>query len=113
MNNFLGGVKTVAGDMLNEINLVRTSEKTRAEFMTKFGHLRPGTYDLLSSRYDQLDSFDAFGGNPEMANESHCKFEFTSKQQYKVEKLLLENDFQGVSFLQFIEYIKQSSFEYN
>ena len=35
MNNFLGGVKTVAGDMLNEINLVRTSEKTRAEFMDK------------------------------------------------------------------------------
>jgi phosphohistidine swiveling domain-containing protein len=108
MNNFLGGVKTVAGDMLNEINLVRTSEKTRAEFMTKFGHLRPGTYDLLSSRYDQLDSFDAFGGNSEMVNEGHCKFEFTSKQQYEVEKLLLENDFQGVSFLQFIEYIKQA-----
>ncbi len=26
---------------------------TKAEFLARYGHLRPGTYDILSPRYDE------------------------------------------------------------
>jgi len=50
---FLEGVRTVAGDLVEEVDRLRGGEATRAEFLGKFGHLRPGTYDILSYRYDE------------------------------------------------------------
>ena len=32
-------------------DLKRLNQK---DFMKKYGHLRPGTYDIMSKRYDQL-----------------------------------------------------------
>jgi phosphoenolpyruvate synthase/pyruvate phosphate dikinase len=45
---FLAGISTVSGQMqLDKINM------TKAEFLIRYGHLRPGTYDILSPRYDE------------------------------------------------------------
>lgn len=44
---------------LNSLNTISTQmsidfrTKSKAEFLEKYGHLRPGTYDLLSPRYDE------------------------------------------------------------
>ena len=42
MNNFLADVRTIAGDMLDDLNSVKIGEKSNSDFMKKFGHLRPG-----------------------------------------------------------------------
>ena len=57
MNHVLGGIHTVAGDLLNDIQRYRVGDLSHSVFMQKYGHLRPGTYDILSKRYDQMDSF--------------------------------------------------------
>lgn len=45
---FLASVSTVGGQMARDrATLDRTS------FLARYGHLRPGTYDILSSRYDE------------------------------------------------------------
>lgn len=45
---FLASVSTVSGQMARDrATLDRTS------FLARYGHLRPGTYDILSSRYDE------------------------------------------------------------
>ena len=43
------------GDDLNKLVSSKISQKN---FLDKYGHLRPGTYDILSPRYDE--SFDSY-----------------------------------------------------
>jgi phosphohistidine swiveling domain-containing protein len=44
----LGSVCTVAGEMRRDFCIM-----SKENFLGKFGHLRPGTYDILSPRYDE------------------------------------------------------------
>jgi len=108
MNNFLADVRTIAGDMLDDLNSVKIGEKSNSDFMKKFGHLRPGTYDILSLRYDQTDSFNSQEINSGSSGEIKSKFEFSPDQRQKIESLLIENNFTGVSFDKLINYIKEA-----
>jgi phosphohistidine swiveling domain-containing protein len=47
-NAFLNGLNTVSGQMTRDL---RQMDKTT--FLGRYGHLRPGTYDILSPRYDE------------------------------------------------------------
>lgn len=53
---FLQSVETVATDFVDDMSAVQKGDKTSLEFLEKFGHLRPGTYDILSERYDAVQS---------------------------------------------------------
>ena len=43
--------------MLKDSNLVSKKLLSKSKFMERYGHLRPGTYDLTSKRYDQMKNF--------------------------------------------------------
>ncbi|WP_028448895.1 PEP/pyruvate-binding domain-containing protein [Chitinibacter tainanensis] len=45
---FMNGLDTVSGQMSRDL-----LQLDRTTFLAKYGHLRPGTYDLLSPRYDE------------------------------------------------------------
>ena len=46
--NFMRTVKTVSSQMSQDL-----TQLSREEFLIRYGHLRPGTYDILSLRYDE------------------------------------------------------------
>lgn len=46
--DFMNDVNTVSSNMNHDFNTM-----TRKEFINKYGHLRPGTYDINSLRYDE------------------------------------------------------------
>jgi hypothetical protein len=47
-HRFIGGVSTVSGQLARDrVQLDRTA------FLNRYGHLRPGTYDIFSRRYDE------------------------------------------------------------
>ncbi|ALG75539.1 phosphoenolpyruvate synthase [Azospirillum thiophilum] len=45
---FMTSLETVSGRMTRDLRAL-----SRSEFLEKYGHLRPGTYDILSPRYDE------------------------------------------------------------
>lgn len=45
---FMGGVSTVSGQLSRD-----RATLDRTTFLVRYGHLRPGTYDVLSPRYDE------------------------------------------------------------
>lgn len=45
---FMGGVRTVSSDLGRDLHRLQ-----RDAFLEIYGHLRPGTYDILSPRYDE------------------------------------------------------------
>lgn len=46
-------IPTVATNISESIEMVKLGIMTRETFLEEYGHLRPGTYDLLSPRYDE------------------------------------------------------------
>ena len=81
INHVLGGIHTVAGDLLNDIQRYRVGNLSHSVFMQKYGHLRPGTYDILSKRYDQMDSFCDSTEETFRDNQTTIPYELSSKQK--------------------------------
>jgi phosphohistidine swiveling domain-containing protein len=53
LSAFRGSVPTVLTDFLQDMQACQRGESDWSDFMRSYGHLRPGTYDILASRYDQ------------------------------------------------------------
>jgi glutamine kinase len=78
---------------------------TKAEFLERYGHLRPGTYDILSPRYDEAPDlyFDWSGARTKSS--SHPRFALSIEQLRHIEQLLKEHEL-NIDVLSLIEFIK-------
>lgn len=54
-NNFTSSISTVATNYDSDFRSVLEGILTKEEFMIRYGHLRAGTYNIRSSRYDQME----------------------------------------------------------
>lgn len=52
---FRASVPTVLSEFLHSMQACQRGDASWDDFMQAYGHLRPGTYDILASRYDQHD----------------------------------------------------------
>jgi hypothetical protein len=52
MESFLASLRTVSGEMQDDAHKVTEGELTWDELVARYGHLRPGTYDITSASYD-------------------------------------------------------------
>jgi glutamine kinase len=77
---------------------------SRDEFLARYGHLRPGTYDILSPRYDEAPDV-YFDWTRMVPPQMHERFVLSVSQMRQIETLLkehgIENDVLG--FLEFIQ----------
>ena len=51
--NFYNSIQTITFSFLDDQNKIKGDKKKLKIFLKKYGHLRPGTYDISSLRYDQ------------------------------------------------------------
>ena len=58
IDKILDSVKTVATEFLEDIKKVKENKLSKKIFNLKYGHLRPGTYDVTSKRYDEKNYFN-------------------------------------------------------
>jgi adenylylsulfate kinase-like enzyme/phosphohistidine swiveling domain-containing protein len=77
----------------------------KADFLARYGHLRSGTYDILSPRYDQAPDlyFDRSSARP--AASAPPRFALSTEQLRRIEGLLKEHDL-NIDVLSLIEFIK-------
>ena len=57
MNNFMNSLNTPLSQFQNELILFSNGKLSKKDFLSKFGHLRPGTYDITVERYDKENPF--------------------------------------------------------
>ena len=53
INNFEASLNTITSQFLNDLEFSKNIKTKFRKFVKKYGHLRPGTYDITSPRYDQ------------------------------------------------------------
>jgi len=57
-NGFFSSIKTITSEFLTDLSKLKNKELPRHAFLTKYGHLRPGTYDISSKSYGE--NFDEY-----------------------------------------------------
>ncbi|HET8934246.1 MAG TPA: PEP-utilizing enzyme [Polyangiales bacterium] len=98
---FMGGLTTVSGQMTQDL-----AQLDRSTFLARYGHLRPGTYDILSPRYDEApDLYFDWTKRPEAPHRSGAPFALRLEQLREISSLLrlhkLSHDVVGLfDFLQ-------------
>jgi len=53
MEQFLNQIDSVATELVHDLDAVSSRKLPLKAFLSKYGHLRPGTYDITSLRYDE------------------------------------------------------------
>jgi hypothetical protein len=80
---FLGSVSTVSGQLARD-----RATLDKATFLARYGHLRPGTYDILSPRYDEASELYFDWSQRPSAPEAVKPFSLTLPQMREVGRLL-------------------------
>jgi phosphohistidine swiveling domain-containing protein len=78
---------------------------SKSDFLSCYGHLRPGTYDILSPRYDEAPDlyFDWSSARPPAP--ARPRFALSIEQSRHIERLLKEHQLE-IDILSFMEFIK-------
>jgi adenylylsulfate kinase-like enzyme len=81
------------------------AQLTRADFLARYGHLRPGTYDILSPRYDEAPDLYFDWSGPRATAASAPRFALSIEQLRNIEQLLKEHGL-DIDVLSLIEFIR-------
>ena len=97
---FMASVDTVGSRIGRDF-----AQLPKADFLARYGHLRPGTYDILSPRYDEAPDlyFDWSSARP--AAPTPPRFALSIDQLRGIEHLLKEHEL-SIDVLSLIEFIK-------
>ncbi len=104
---FKKSIKTVAGDFVRDIDNLAAGNSNMEEFMEKYGHLRPGTYDILSRRYDQREDLLTGGMKIKPQSKSESLEVFSDAQMAKINQTLAEFGYK-ISAEALLKYIKEA-----
>ena len=108
VNQILESMHTVASELVEDMRLLYKGVLSTADFMKKFGHLRPGTYDIMSQRYDQMSDLSI--GEPLNQPQQQVEpFVFSKIQQQQISRLLKEAGFGDFSADELLRYIHQAT----
>jgi adenylylsulfate kinase-like enzyme/phosphohistidine swiveling domain-containing protein len=97
---FMASVDTVGSRIGRDFAQLR-----KEDFLAIYGHLRPGTYDILSPRYDEAPDLYFDWSNPRPPSAVPPRFTLSIEQLRRIEQLLREHELE-IDVLSLIEFIK-------
>lgn len=99
-DSFMSSISTVSGQLSRDRIML-----DRSTFLARYGHLRPGTYDLLSPRYDEAPDLYFDWSQKTAMSEKEKTFSLTLPQMRKIVTLLNEHGLHpdGVGLFDFLQ----------
>ena len=104
-DRFLASVHTVAAEFVHDLEALHLGRLSRDDFLARYGHLRPGTYDIASPRYDQAP--DLYLGGRAHGPAAASRFACTSGQRRKIADALVGLG-AGIEVEDFLAYIAEA-----
>ena len=99
-DTFMASVDTVGSRIGKDF-----AQLSKADFLTRYGHLRPGTYDILSPRYDEAPDLYFDWSSTRPVPSSQPRFALSIEQLRHIEHLLKQHQL-DIDVLSFVEFIK-------
>lgn len=103
-SGFQRSVTTVATEFIRDVDLVTEGALSEEELLDRYGHLRPGTYDILSLRYDQRPGSVSTTGAWAAEAEGPIAFQLDAGTMRDMTKLLASEGFE-TDASELIEYM--------
>ena len=104
---FQRSITTVATELTNDLGNMFDGNLEQAAFLKRYGHLRPGTYDITSWRYDERPDLYLTHGNTFLIRPVHEEFNFSSAVHKKIETHLNQVGY-SITSAEFLSYITMS-----
>lgn len=92
-DKYMESLHTVSKQLRSDTDAYYAGKISRETFLEKYGHIRPGTYDILSKRYDEAFS-EYFGGQDKhhvSVNADKIIYTFSEKTYAHMDKELEQN----------------------
>jgi hypothetical protein len=86
LSDYSSSIKTVLSEMLEDVQKLKNNTIKKIDFNKKYGHLRPGTYDISSRSYRDIDPIELFGDRTINLNDKI--FNFNSKEISRINELI-------------------------
>ena len=106
--HFQSSIRTVASELVDDIKRFRKGALKINNFMAKYGHLRPGTYDILSCRYDQMVDFSP-GVAPIIKEKKVDPFIISTGEKNEINNLLQSEGLDGVDADSLLTYVREAT----
>jgi adenylylsulfate kinase-like enzyme/phosphohistidine swiveling domain-containing protein len=97
---FMASIDTVASRIGRDF-----AQLPKADFLARYGHLRPGTYDILSPRYDEAPDLYFDWSSTRATASAPPRFALSIEQLRRIEQLLKEHEL-DIDALSLIEFMK-------
>jgi len=105
---FHASTETVASKLVQDMSKLADSAVEKKKFVDKYGHLRPGTYDILSPSYSQLSIEELSLSTDRPILKKQNPFHLNSKQKQMIDQLLEKEGCTDFSAVGLIDYIRQA-----
>lgn len=104
---YMNSLETVNRKMNKDLGELYKGSITKDEFLAIYGHIRPGTYDILSKRYDE--AFDEYFGGIHLVDmtDSEKSFSFSEEQMTRIQLELEENGL-NITADELMSFIRES-----
>ena len=106
MDRFMRSIRTIAAEFVLDMGSLREGHINIDTFLERYGHLRPGTYDIMSKRYDS-DPDLYFSHSGHSVSIDIEPFNLSSAQQSDIQKLLDEAGY-SISPEMLLSYVAES-----
>ena len=108
VNQIEGSIQTVASKLVSDIRSLQLGKISYSKFMKKYGHLRPGTYDIMSHRYDQMGNTLSDGVSTFCVEHNKDLFKLSQKQKQQIDLMLKNDGFQEFNADDLLNYINEA-----
>ncbi len=88
IDNFLASIHTVASEFVADLDSLHKGDVPRTDFLSRYGHLRPGTYDITSPRYDSAPELYLKGTGQSLTGRH--EYVLATKNHGAIERLLAQ-----------------------
>ncbi len=106
VKEFKSSFKTIAGEMSDDFRKVLNNNISKEDYLKKYGHLRPGSYDILSPTYSNRK--DLFDGKSRDRPENRNDFILSKSEKSAINILIGEHGFNKIKADDLFEYAKKS-----
>lgn len=101
--DFLASLHTISKQLSEDYALM--DEGNKEEFLSKYGHLRAGSYDITSLRYDK--NFKAYFGTSKMGSFSKKTFSLDSQKEMAIKAIIDEIGLK-ITPLELLDFFKRA-----
>lgn len=110
LESLMNSLSTVTKRLGEDLGRLARGEVTREAILEVYGHLRPGTYEITSRRYDEaFDLYFSTGGNgsPRENGGAGAQWSFLPEQMRTISECLVENGLR-MDAASLVRFIKES-----